>query len=479
VFVGDSGDWTLKVVRASDQRLLWSMDLVSNRVATDGKRLYLSIGSNLEAYDTATGRLLWAVKLGGRGRSAGPRRWPGLRAGERQAVGRTQGLDRRQGGDERTAGRGHECRRRGERPRLRHHRCQPHRGLRGRLTVGIDLGLEHTLFVVSAEMPGVAFSDRSMVGWVDFPTLTLLASTPRGTQVSKVFADESDNGKCIRQGAGGRYLSDILVRRCRESLAIRTPPHRKRKFGMTTRILQRRSVRLVFATASVAAIGFLSFPGSAQAAGSVPAAGSALAIPVDSDPRCAGADWYGTQGADSYYGEARNEELDGRRGADKIWGARGNDRICGSDGNDTTYGGAGNDREYGGKGADTQHGDAGNDYQYGDNDSDTQWGGSGRDYQYGGYGNDVQYGQADVDYQYGGYGNDYQYGGNGNDYQYAQYGDDWQYSGNGNDSLWGGPGKDHIYGNAGNDKIYGGSGEDWCYGGAGSDTFVGCEHVIQ
>ncbi|BFU47403.1 PQQ-binding-like beta-propeller repeat protein [Krasilnikovia sp. MM14-A1004] len=66
VFVGDSSDWTLKAVRASDQRVLWSMDRVSNRVATDGRRLYMGIGSNLEAYDSATGRLLWSVKLGGR-----------------------------------------------------------------------------------------------------------------------------------------------------------------------------------------------------------------------------------------------------------------------------------------------------------------------------------------------------------------------------------------------------------------------------
>jgi len=66
VVVGDSDDWTLKAVHVSDQRVLWSVDRVSNRVASDGRRLYVGIGSSIEAYDAATGRLAWSVALGGR-----------------------------------------------------------------------------------------------------------------------------------------------------------------------------------------------------------------------------------------------------------------------------------------------------------------------------------------------------------------------------------------------------------------------------
>ncbi|GAB1644193.1 PQQ-binding-like beta-propeller repeat protein [Krasilnikovia sp. MM14-A1259] len=66
VIVGDYGDWTLKVVRVSDRSTLWSMDRVSNRIATDGRRIYMGIGSNLEAYDLAGGKQAWSVKLGGR-----------------------------------------------------------------------------------------------------------------------------------------------------------------------------------------------------------------------------------------------------------------------------------------------------------------------------------------------------------------------------------------------------------------------------
>ncbi|MGA5305432.1 PQQ-binding-like beta-propeller repeat protein [Nucisporomicrobium flavum] len=66
MFVGDSSDWSLKAVRLSTDAVVWSMDRVSNRVATDGRRLYLGVGSVLEAYDVASGKRIWSVDLGGR-----------------------------------------------------------------------------------------------------------------------------------------------------------------------------------------------------------------------------------------------------------------------------------------------------------------------------------------------------------------------------------------------------------------------------
>jgi outer membrane protein assembly factor BamB len=66
LFVGDHSDWSLKAVRLSTDAVVWSMDRVSNRVATDGRRLYLGIGTALEAYDVATGKKAWSVEFGAR-----------------------------------------------------------------------------------------------------------------------------------------------------------------------------------------------------------------------------------------------------------------------------------------------------------------------------------------------------------------------------------------------------------------------------
>jgi len=66
VLIGDSADWSTKAIRVADRGLAWSMDRVSNRVATDERRLYLGIGNSLEAYDAASGRPVWAVNLGAR-----------------------------------------------------------------------------------------------------------------------------------------------------------------------------------------------------------------------------------------------------------------------------------------------------------------------------------------------------------------------------------------------------------------------------
>ena len=66
IFVGDNSDWSLKAVRVSTGAVAWSMDRVSNRVATDGRRLYVGIGAALEAYDVASGKPAWSVGLGAR-----------------------------------------------------------------------------------------------------------------------------------------------------------------------------------------------------------------------------------------------------------------------------------------------------------------------------------------------------------------------------------------------------------------------------
>jgi outer membrane protein assembly factor BamB len=66
LFVGDNTDWSLKAIRVSTDTVAWSMDRVSNRVATDGRRLYVGIGTFLEAYDVVSGKRAWSVNLGAR-----------------------------------------------------------------------------------------------------------------------------------------------------------------------------------------------------------------------------------------------------------------------------------------------------------------------------------------------------------------------------------------------------------------------------
>ena len=55
-FHGAQLDWLLEVLRVSTHTVTWSMDRVSDRVATDGRRLYVGIGTFLEAYDVASGK---------------------------------------------------------------------------------------------------------------------------------------------------------------------------------------------------------------------------------------------------------------------------------------------------------------------------------------------------------------------------------------------------------------------------------------
>ena len=92
------------------------------------------------------------------------------------------------------------------------------------------------------------------------------------------------------------------------------------------------------------------------------------------------ADWAGSDSAETIYGYA---------GSDTVDGAGGNDTMYGAYGNDTLSGGIGNDRIYGQGGNDSLSGDAGDDRLYGDTGDDILDGGKGRDYLYGGGGNDT------------------------------------------------------------------------------------------
>jgi VCBS repeat-containing protein len=77
--------------------------------------------------------------------------------------------------------------------------------------------------------------------------------------------------------------------------------------------------------------------------------------------------------ADTIYGGAGNDTIDGKNGNDTLYGGSGNDTLIGGQGDDTLYGGSGSDTIeggsgddaiYGGVGADTLTGDAGNDTFY-------------------------------------------------------------------------------------------------------------------
>jgi outer membrane protein assembly factor BamB len=64
LLIGDSDDWSLKALRPAGDKVAWSLERVSKRIATDGRRVYLGIGNSLEAYEIPTGQRAWAVNLG-------------------------------------------------------------------------------------------------------------------------------------------------------------------------------------------------------------------------------------------------------------------------------------------------------------------------------------------------------------------------------------------------------------------------------
>lgn len=171
--------------------------------------------------------------------------------------------------------------------------------------------------------------------------------------------------------------------------------------------------------------------------------------------------------------DALYREINGGNSADTIYGLAGHDIIDGGSGNDVMYGDRssigtvpGGLLSVGIQGYDRMRGGAGNDRIYGDG------------------GNDELYGQADSDMLYGGSGNDTMWGGSGADQLWGEsgndslIGDDDETSG-GIDHLYGGSGNDTLYGRAGNDLLQGQSSsnlgsafeKDTLIGGLGSDTF--------
>lgn len=128
--------------------------------------------------------------------------------------------------------------------------------------------------------------------------------------------------------------------------------------------------------------------------------------------------WTGTEAADRFAGDRRDEAAAGEGG---------NDRLNGFGGDDTLEGGAGEDRLLGGRGNDSLEGGADDDVLRGGNGADTLSGGAG---------------------------------------------DDRLIGGGGRDSLLGGEGEDRMNGGGGNDTIDGGAGSDIYRGGTGADVFV-------
>jgi Ca2+-binding RTX toxin-like protein len=181
----------------------------------------------------------------------------------------------------------------------------------------------------------------------------------------------------------------------------------------------------------------------------------------------------GTALADSLFGDARDNLLDG---------SSGNDRISGANGADSLYGGNNQDWLTGGNGTDTLDGGNGNDWLYGGNASDTL---SGKN------GNDLIKGESGSDSLKGGNEDDRLFGGDGTDSVKGENGDDWiqglrdedklsggngadtVYGGNNDDTVRGDDGTDQVYGGADNDRLDGGAGGDRLYGGVGADRLSG------
>jgi Ca2+-binding RTX toxin-like protein len=159
----------------------------------------------------------------------------------------------------------------------------------------------------------------------------------------------------------------------------------------------------------------------------------------------------GTPGADTFVGDATNENYYGGEGNDTINGGDGNDQVRGDGGDDVVSGGPGDDKVVGGPGTDTVQGDG---------DNDEVLGGAGDDLVVGGDGNDVVDGQDGDDTVQGGEGNDLVLG----DFKLLQnvVGVDVLDGGSGDDTLNAGaaPAQDAF------------AARDQLTGGDGADTFV-------
>ena len=158
--------------------------------------------------------------------------------------------------------------------------------------------------------------------------------------------------------------------------------------------------------------------------------------PVDPDPVPALNVINGTEGSDSLFGKAEDDDIKGFAGDDKLYGYTGDDLIDGGDGNDFISGDGGNDLIIGA---------------------------AGEDYLDGSYGDDIVLGGQDNDRVNGGHGSDALSGGDGEDRVRGGHGDD---------ILSGGSEDDHLEGGAGSDVLSGDGGKDKMFGGEGADTFV-------
>jgi len=193
----------------------------------------------------------------------------------------------------------------------------------------------------------------------------------------------------------------------------------------------------------------------------------------------------GNAGADSFFGGAGNDRIEGFDGADALHGEAGDDYI---------WGGAGNDLIAGGAGVNVLEGDVGDDV-YDIASSDTfviEQANGGIDsvrvvnalpamalganienlFNFGvhdfiGYGNDL------ANFLRGADGGDTMYGYGGADRLEGWGGDDRLVSGAGDDFLWGGLGHDVLVGEDGADIIEGFDGSDAIVGGAGADLLSG------
>jgi Ca2+-binding RTX toxin-like protein len=105
----------------------------------------------------------------------------------------------------------------------------------------------------------------------------------------------------------------------------------------------------------------------------------------------------GTAGADTLYGYAITDNLNGGAGNDLIYARSGNDTLNGGTENDTLYGEDGDDVLDGGLGTDTLNGGNGNDTLKGSEGNDNLSGDTGNDTLDGGVGNDFLMGNAGTD----------------------------------------------------------------------------------
>ncbi|MEJ2423602.1 MAG: calcium-binding protein, partial [Candidatus Thiodiazotropha sp.] len=99
----------------------------------------------------------------------------------------------------------------------------------------------------------------------------------------------------------------------------------------------------------------------------------------------------GTQGANTLYGDAVDDQFNGFGGDDTLFGADGNDQLRGDEGRDRLYGEMGDDVLEGGADDDWLYGGEGNDLQDGQGGDDILIGGLGDDRLQGGVGDDRYY----------------------------------------------------------------------------------------